>query len=564
MKILKFETKDHPILGDSSLDFSRDGVFSDVVLIAGSNGSGKTTILNEIFDFLTNISPKNQTHNISITFELSIDEIDTLHSIENGIDHILKIESAKPRIAGQSDWGQILTSNSSGQINNNFVRSDAFQAFLKVVYSTVEINFANSQINSTTAKDIDTDKIPKEKSTGNISQEIKQLLVDIKSLDNQDAADWVESNHGQTVQVAKSSKRIERFKRAFDAMIEGKTFEGVKNEDNHKKVYFKDTFNNEIDISSLSSGEKQIVFRAGYLLKNIGTLSGGFVLIDEPEISFHPSWQEKYITFIKKLFSDEQGSIQSQIIIATHSPFIIQNENITDEKIVILEKSGKNTIESSSPVFYGYKKPEPVFIPIKIETKPLLLVEGESDKRIISNAWNRIYPSTDMYFDIKWAGEPGVGGAGLLNRHLVALQQHATKKVLGLFDADGKGLNEFNGTRTKNSTNEFSINRTIPSLKILHKVGATYLPLPTFRQDYFQLNYPQFSLLTLELFFADTILTSLGILETTPVILGSVQLVKIKNNHNISDVQLSGLQDTDFSEFKTLFEHIQNCFNQLP
>jgi ABC-type cobalamin/Fe3+-siderophores transport system ATPase subunit len=60
MKILKFETRDHSVLGNCSLDFSRGDKSSDFVLIAGSNGSGKTTILNEIFDFLSSIYPRNQ------------------------------------------------------------------------------------------------------------------------------------------------------------------------------------------------------------------------------------------------------------------------------------------------------------------------------------------------------------------------------------------------------------------------------------------------------------------------------------------------------------------------
>ncbi len=51
MRILSFQTKDHPILGNCSLDFTRNGIFSDIVLIGGLNGSGKTIILEEIFNF---------------------------------------------------------------------------------------------------------------------------------------------------------------------------------------------------------------------------------------------------------------------------------------------------------------------------------------------------------------------------------------------------------------------------------------------------------------------------------------------------------------------------------
>ncbi len=562
MKILKFETKNHPILGNCELDFSLGNTIPDVVLIAGSNGSGKTTILNEIFEFFKQIYPKDQVYDVAITFNLEQKEVDLLKQAEPGVDHILKLESLRKDSSGGTNWDQIRAHNSKEQINDDFTRGDLFQGMLKIVYSTVEINFAKNEISSTTARNIDSDKAPREKSDGNVSKEIAQLLVDIKALDNQDAADWIDSNHGQSVQVLLQEKRISRFKKAFDYMIEGKTFQGVKNEDQKKKVYFKDSQGNEIDISDLSSGEKQIVFRAGYLLKNMGSLSGGVVLIDEPEISFHPTWQEKYIQFVKKIFSNDEGALQAQIVIATHSPFIIQNQNISDERIIILERNNKSTVESSWPKFYGYKQPEPIFIPQEKPLSPLLLVEGETDKLLLNHAWSRLYPNVEKGFDIKWAGEPNAGGAGLLQRQLNVLQQHATQKTLGLFDGDEKGLNEYNGTKT-GQTVEFAVDNQVASLKVLNKVAATYLPTPDSRKNYFNLTYPKFSLLTLELFFSDSVLQSLGILEQEKIQVGSEELVKIKANHSISEASLHGLTGENFEEFKILFDYIKSCFSRI-
>lgn len=559
MKIIEFKTKDHPVLGDCSLDFSINGNFSNVVLIAGSNGSGKTTILNEVFDLLTNIAPVNRQYDVSVSFELTDEEVVLLKPVDNTIDNILRIDSLRIAPTG-ANWGQLKVQNSAGSINNNFLRNDIFRSMLKCVYSTVEINFANSQVASTTAKDIDSEKVPKEKSTANISQEITQLLVDIKALDNQDAADWVETNQDQTVQVLASSKRIGRFKKAFDSMIEGKTFEGVKNERDRKKVYFKDSLGNEIDISLLSSGEKQIVFRAGYLLKNIGSLSGGIVLIDEPEISLHPSWQEKYIEFVKKIFTDEQGVIRAQIIIATHSPFIIQNENISDEKVLVLEKNGKNTIESSWPKFYGYKQPEPIFVPVPDTIKPLLLLEGKSDKQIISCAWNKLHPGVELPFDIKWPNEPHTGGARDVQKQLNYFVQHGNQKVLGMYDSDQQGMNNFNGTSYK--PQDFTASSNISGLKISGNVGVTYIPSFTGRDVYFNEN-PQLSFLVLEMYFSDTDLQSMGILST-PILFAGQSLIQIKPNHTIEDAVLESLPVESFKDFSVVFKHIENCFNEIP
>lgn len=76
---------------------------------------------------------------------------------------------------------------------------------------------------------------------------------------------------------------------------------------------------NPIPLSRLSSGEKndivmffQLIFRCK---------KGNIVLIDEPEISLHISWQEEYIDRLLEIC--KQNSLQA--IIATHSPNIIND-----------------------------------------------------------------------------------------------------------------------------------------------------------------------------------------------------------------------------------------------
>jgi len=54
-----------------------------------------------------------------------------------------------------------------------------------------------------------------------------------------------------------------------------------------------------MSISQLSSGEKQIVFRGSFLLKDKESSKGALILIDEPEISLHPNWQLKVLSFFK-------------------------------------------------------------------------------------------------------------------------------------------------------------------------------------------------------------------------------------------------------------------------
>lgn len=74
----------------------------------------------------------------------------------------------------------------------------------------------------------------------------------------------------------------------------------------------------QIELSDLSSGEKQIVSLFSHLY-----LSGQksyFVLIDEPELSLSVPWQRRFLTDIRK------GDFCAGLVAVTHSPFIYDNE----------------------------------------------------------------------------------------------------------------------------------------------------------------------------------------------------------------------------------------------
>lgn len=101
----------------------------------------------------------------------------------------------------------------------------------------------------------------------------------------------------------------------------------------HKKLYvnkedgfsFKSTVLKEkerfidIPLDQLSSGEKNELILFYNLIFN--TTPNSLILIDEPEISLHISWQNKFISDLK----DIHNLNKLDILIATHSPDIISN-----------------------------------------------------------------------------------------------------------------------------------------------------------------------------------------------------------------------------------------------
>lgn len=84
-------------------------------------------------------------------------------------------------------------------------------------------------------------------------------------------------------------------------------------------LVMKDNVGNEIDLEYLSSGEKQIITFYANLLFGVDSNKPSIIIVDEPELSLHLSWQEIYINKTLKV------SRNVQFIFATHSPEIVGN-----------------------------------------------------------------------------------------------------------------------------------------------------------------------------------------------------------------------------------------------
>ena len=107
-----------------------------------------------------------------------------------------------------------------------------------------------------------------------------------------------------------------------------------------------------IDFSALSDGYRNVIkiitdiatkmcILNPYLEKDALKKTPGVVVIDELDLSLHPTWQKRIVRILKELFP------KVQFICATHSPFIIQSLE-PGELIVldqVLEKTGKNKAE---------------------------------------------------------------------------------------------------------------------------------------------------------------------------------------------------------------------------
>lgn len=98
------------------------------------------------------------------------------------------------------------------------------------------------------------------------------------------------------------------------------------------KLIIKISDGRTIAYKNLSSGERQVIY---IFLKVINAnINNSIILMDEPEISLHLSWQENLLTSIREVNSN------SQIIIVTHSPAIVMNgwiDSFIDIKDIFIE-----------------------------------------------------------------------------------------------------------------------------------------------------------------------------------------------------------------------------------
>lgn len=335
MKIKEIRFFGHAIFKDHRVIFGAQDI-PMISFLVGNNGSGKTRILDSIYQLLGSQDPvvgniSNLNGSIIFKIELNSEESAILgNRVTNILYEVKKVQSDITRQFSDVESGVKIDINP-----NNF---------FKIVYSTVEVNFNDHNISTVTSKDIDSVKNPREKSN-NLSSEIPQLLIDIKSLDDSDKSSWLDKNNtgGPLPPLpVHIGNRLKRFIDAFHKIYDGdKIFHGIANKDGAKKILFEDKNGLELNLNDLSTGEKQIIYRIGYILKELENIRGGIILIDEPEISLHPKWQIK----LKDLLFDIFKYYDVQIIIATHSPYIFSNLNEAYESCIRIDR---NSTESKA------------------------------------------------------------------------------------------------------------------------------------------------------------------------------------------------------------------------
>ena len=423
-KIRKIKFSNHRVLGNLSLDFcDQNSNAVDTVIFAGENGTGKSNILNELYS-------------------VASCDVHSVLEVEYEDDN-RKISKYLFRLVNNSNGSNLI------YVNDNYIGRVKNQYPFHGIFSDVDINFRAKDVNNITSLNLDENKNSL-RSSLDLPTQIKQLLVDIQSLDDSEVAQTLRKNPDSKYNSVKNNinERIPRFTRAFNRMFDNLQYKEVKTENNLKKILF-EKYGKEISIDNLSSGEKQIVYRGCFLLKDVNSLNGAFVFIDEPEISLHPKWQEKIMDYYKGIFTDENGKQTSQIFVVTHSPFIIHNENRKNDKVIVLTRNDKGEIiVRDKPEYYKCNSIDVIQDAFSINgfsaDQPTVYLEGRTDEKYFNKALE-VYDYKNVKFRFKWVGhlddkgqEENTGKDALNKAFQFLLGQNLNIKNVCLFDCDTK------------------------------------------------------------------------------------------------------------------------------
>ena len=303
MKIKKIEIKNNKILKDISIDFEKNGKIIDTIVVAGSNGSGKTTFLESIWNYFLEISEyrRDILEKVDITFNDDFEKLKELDIIR----HL--------KYANYDEKNDIKTYKETVSL---------FKVLPKLIYIPTEINFSEVKTETT--------NFYREYSFFNI--------VDFNMI--KDIPSYIVSrimymlNQDENLTMLEARKKVtEEINSIFNILELDVKLKGISKDDKNMPI-FENSQGEEFDINELSSGEKQLFLRT--LSIKMLEPEDSIILIDEPELSLHPKWQQQIIKVYQNIGKN------NQIIVATHSPHILGS--VPSKNIIILSKNEENKI----------------------------------------------------------------------------------------------------------------------------------------------------------------------------------------------------------------------------
>ena len=283
MKLNELQIRNHPILGDQTLDFTNPetGHPFSIVAFVGENGCGKTSLLAELFNYSKSKYVVSKQRSMTFVGDKDFDALflrqDTLYT--ESMNDVYKLITGKELFASKGD-------EPSGGQNVFGLRR-------------------NVPVNTPTKAE--------ELLAPFDDERLKELFVSGK----------------------------------LDKIIPGgevsRSINGVVP---------------ELDFSMLSSGQTEILLKLRMLKSlRVGT---DMILLDEPETSLHPRWQQVVVDVIASMIKESEGE-SPQLFVATHSERVLESLIGKGDTLIFRLYRDDGKIVAKSIDLMGLLLPKPTF-----------------------------------------------------------------------------------------------------------------------------------------------------------------------------------------------------------
>ena len=336
MKIEKIYISNYKNLKNLEMNFKKNNEILDLVVLTGSNGSGKTRILECIlncFENYINSNYREDKNRLDIYFQ---------ENEKKCFNEILDLEMFF-KILNRYNWNKV----EPFVLGDNYKKDDFFEkgkilkekleVLPKIIYVPTEINFQKMDTASTTL-------VQKYRFINVVDT---NLIKDIPSFIATKIITAIFQNKNEKVGDVQK-KVFDEINEIFEILEINVKVEDIS-QDGRNIPIFKNSAGEKFDINELSSGEKQLFLRT--LAIKMLNPENSIILIDEPELSLHPKWQQRIIDVYRKIGKN------NQIIIATHSPHILGS--VRKENIMLLDKDdeGKIVVRTGDELYDSYGQP---------------------------------------------------------------------------------------------------------------------------------------------------------------------------------------------------------------
>ena len=326
MKIKNLHIKEFKGLRDISINFEKNDKPLDLVVLAGTNGTGKTRVLESILEYFQDYIYHNYKRN-SNKIEMYFEEKEKI--CRDNVGNEMEL------YAGLKEFSYNETNNPRNE-NHIKIKKELY-ILPKVIYVPTEINFQKMDI-----------------ATTNLVQKYEFLNIVNTNL-IKDIPSYIATKMISEMFKNKNEKVGDVQKKVFNEINE--IFENLSidvkvediSQDGRNITLFTNSAGDKFDINELSSGEKQLFLRT--LAITMLNPENSIILIDEPELSLHPKWQQRIVDVYRKIGEN------NQIIIATHSPHILGS--VRKENIMLLDKDGdgKIIVKTGDELYDSYGQP---------------------------------------------------------------------------------------------------------------------------------------------------------------------------------------------------------------